>query len=1030
MELFACIAGLVSSLVGVLGAGVFDWYEAYSGLLDFAVQVQRCDRELCPGSQFTKVGAAWANIGYLAHSDVLNMLSATEFGAWAPLLYVCAGIGALIGVAMNMPPKGYVWFLLGPSLYLFLIGTTQDVRGVDWVVANRQQPMAEVWRDAEVGLANLSIVNKRGSGFNVTIDGPGRLYPVATPLVFLDSLFSNTANFLVDWSGLYRQAGGGSANSNLVGTRTTEQEGPWYLLSTLKWGMLENIVGGSVRDPNIRDAFVTFLTSECGDGFKKMVDSGQFIAASQARGVALPESVMVQDSSSDFQDYAAAVNEGSLDFTAMPTPRSLLRIFQQNANDGNFGSFAPQFKPDSAKLNQNQPLSGGWGQTILCSQYLYTLVQAFRHEAGHAYWQLIRSAPNGMTRDQFLRSLFYGWNIRIASDGSNYASDRQIRAFVKHLILLYLIRNEMLFAPQLTAIDQRYAPAEQNRTNSEAQVRTMGSKAKFAELYNWAILMPYLQGILLYFVIMAYPFACMMIILPGHHKTFFTWISFFAWLKLWDVGFAFVQVLERSVWAMIGNQTSAAKIADKVINIAYVAGDIGVSCAGGLKETTTQLADLCAIPQVCSVAGNDGQSLVLDDCTRPVDQAEYHAMALWDRMLLLSASADLDLANGYYIYIMAALYMAVPAVTGQIVLGAKAGAANTAGQLFNGVSNEAGAAARTGYQHDATNKAVTNAGSLGQAAHSKALRKGNYAGAILGLQNDNLDRDLQSSKLEGAQQAVQAGASALGARADSFDASRASVKGALAAAGEWRNALNKSPGNEDGKGGKGAAGGSKVDAAAATGDALMGIRGNFLRQEAKAADVFASGRALDTGWRTRAMGMETKGANMEAERLGAGSQYEAEMAVWEAKNAFASHASAQAGIAGMNTGQLSPGAKPTNMTGMALDGVLGETAQQKAQYSAGFMASAGQELRGMSKSHGSGWVSSQYGGGFTMMGTVGHTASSTLTQAFSDGIQESSLPQWVKDGATTSHYSAYRDGERGNRGADNMVLPASRIEQK
>jgi hypothetical protein len=51
---------------------------------------------------------------------------------------------------MNMPPKGYVWFFLGPSLYLFLIGTTQEVRGVDWVVANRQQPIAEVWRDAEV----------------------------------------------------------------------------------------------------------------------------------------------------------------------------------------------------------------------------------------------------------------------------------------------------------------------------------------------------------------------------------------------------------------------------------------------------------------------------------------------------------------------------------------------------------------------------------------------------------------------------------------------------------------------------------------------------------------------------------------------------------------------------------------------------------------------------------------------------------------------------------------------------------------
>jgi hypothetical protein len=929
---------------------------------------------------------------------------------------------------MNMPPKGYVWFFLGPSLYLFLIGTTQDVRGVDWIVANRQQSMAEVWRDAEVGLANLSIVNKAGGGFNVTKDGPGRLYPVATPMLFLDSLFSSTANYLVEWSGLYRQAGSGGANSNLAGTSITQQEGPWYLLSTLKWGMLENIVGGSVRDPNIRDAFVTFLTSECGDGFKKMVDSGQYIAASQARGVALPESVMVQGSSDEYQDYFTAVNEGALDFTAMPTPRSLLRLFQQNGNDGNFGSFSPQFKPEPSRLNQNKPLYEGWGQNILCSQYLYTLVQAFRHEAGHSYWQLIRSAPNGLTRDQFLRSLFYGWNIRVGVDNSNYASDTEIRAFVKHLILLYIIRNELLFAPQLTQIDQRYSPSEQNRTNSESQVRTMGSKAKFAELYNWAILMPYLQGILLYFVIMAYPFTCMMMILPGHHKTFFTWISFFAWLKLWDVGFAFVQVLERSVWAMIGNQTSAARIADKVINIAYVAGNIGVSCTGGVNPNNTQLSELCAIPQVCSIQG--GQSLSIDDCAKPHDQAEYQALALWDRMLLLSASADLDLANGYYIYIMAALYMSVPAVTGQLVLGAKAGAANTAGQLFNSVANEAGGAARTGYQHEATNRAATNKDSLGQAAHAKGLRKGNYAGAILGLQNDNLDRDLQSSKLEGMQGALDAGAAALGAKAKSFDGSLKTAKEVTKGLSAGINAIKGSGGQKPGSGANSAGGdfwGTIGMGLGTVGD----VANNRYGQQGYAADVFAKGQSLETGWRTRALGMQSKGAGIEAERLGTASRYEADMGAWEAKNAFASHAAAQAGIAGMNTGNLSPGQKPTDMIGMALDGTLGEAAQQKAQYGSSFMASAGQELRGMSKTHGSGWVSSQYGGGFTMLGTISAVAPDSVQQ-ISDHLQQGNTPHWAKDAFTTSGYKTYESGNKdlGLAPARNLVSPLSPLEQR
>lgn len=1048
---------LLNSLVSSLGFAVGD---VATGL-DFAVQTQLCSRDLCPGSQFTKVGAAWANIGYLAHADVLHMLSATEFGAWAPLIYVCAGIGALIGVAMNMPPKGYVWFFLGPSLYLFLIGTTQEVRGVDWVVANRQQPMEEVWRDAEVGLANLEITER--DGITVTKDGPGKLYSVATPMLFLDSLFSNTANYLVEWSGLYRQKGSGASNSNLA-SASGQIEGPWYLLSNLKWGLLENIVSGSARDPNIRDALVTFLTSECGDAFKKGVDSGRYMAAAQARGLDLPPSVMRDEGDIVGPQIPYRILKQELDVTSVPTPRSLLRIFQENDDDGSFGAFAPLFRPLNSSWSsgavggdkRNKPLATGRGQVIVCSEYLYTLVQAFRHEAGHTYWQLVRSAPNGFTRDQFFRSLFYGWNIRKKEEGSRVANEEELRSFVKHLILLYIVRNELLFAPQVTQLNQRFSPSEQNRTNSESLVRTMGSKAKFAELYNWAILMPFLQGVLLYFVIMAYPFAAMMMILPGHHKTFFTWVSFFAWLKLWDVGFAFVQVLERSVWAMIGNQSAAAKIAGMVIDTAQRAGTIGVDCRQGVPGTgvllpgvgggsgvATKLSQLCAIPRVCSVAAGN---LGADDCASSQDQSQDQAFLLWDRMLLLGASADLDLANGYYIYIMAALYMAVPAVTGQLVLGAKSGAASMAGGLFNSVASEAGGAARTGYQHDATNKALTNAGSLGQAAHAKGLRKGNYAGAILGLQNDNLDRDLQSAKLEGTQQALQAGASALGARAGSFDSSHKAVKGVAAAGGAWWGAVKKGSGDEKagGKGGGGDAGGDVAGALGATGDALMGIAGNQLTQQAKTADVFATGQGLDTGWRSKALGMESKGANMEADRLGAGSQYEADMAVWEAKNAFASHAAAQAGIAGMNTGNLAPGQKPTNMTGMALDGTLGTSAQQKAQYGSTFMTSAGKELRGMAQTHGSGWVSSQYGGGFTMAGSVAHTGAavtgnSGFADNFSSRVQSSTLmPQGVKDAITAGGYQTYQNGDRGifsigdrkPAPATSLVQPISAIEQK
>jgi hypothetical protein len=958
MDTLAPIADILTTLSALFSFAGDGLFSSVSGVFDFTVQVQRCDRDLCPGSQFTLAGASWANMGYMAHADLLHMLSATEFGHWAPLIYVCAAIGALIGVAMNMPPKGYIWFFLGPSLYSFLVGTTQEIRGVDWVVANQQQDMTEVWRNSEVLMRNLEITDREG--IPVSKDGPGALYQVAMPLVFLDSLFSNSANFLVEYSGLYRQAGEGGRDSNLA-RQTGTLEGPWYLLSNLKWGLLENIVSGTARNANIRDALVSFLGSECGDQFKKSIDSGKYIAAAQSKGINLPLTVMTVPNPTDISQGEYGMGNYTiplrgLSVTSIPTPRTLLRLFQEPSTTGSFGEFTKIFY--SAPGGKNLPLSVGRDQTVVCSEYLYTLVQAFRWEAGHAYWQLIRAAPNGLNRDQFLKGLFYGWNIRRSED-ADYADYNELNAFVKHLILMYIVRNEMMFAPQVTTFDQRFAPSEQARINGDSQVRTMGSKAKFAELYNWAVLMPYLQGILLYFVIMAYPFAAMMMVLPGHHKTFFTWISFFAWLKLWDVGFAFIQVLERSVWAMLGNQSATARIAHLILDTASTAGGIGVACPGGSTLQSSSLESLCAIPQVCSVVG----SLNADTCQVPGrDQPMENSMFLFDRLLLLGSSADLDLANGYYIYIMAALYMAVPAVTGQLVLGAKSGAGNMAGNMFNSVAGEAGSAAKMGYQHDATNRALSNAGSLSQAAYGKAMRAAEGGGkslaqGVFDSQKGELDAGLRGEMAGLEKQNLSNRASIASINSQSFDKAQGvgkSIAGAGAAGLELikdfdigaqdfaRGVAGMDPTKRGGGGGgsgvgSGNGGGSPAtdkskDSAYLAGRTIganIDYAGGKLSQEAlgKNAESVQKGAGFDA--QAKQAGLESRGYGVYGSNQRAGAEYEAKMAEWEARNAFASHASAQAGIAGMNTGSLAAQHKPTDLTGMAMSGQLNAAKRER-----------------------------------------------------------------------------------------------------
>lgn len=890
---------MMTLFTGVLGDASGTFMRADGSFFDFAVQVSGggtvCTQKSCPGSFYTAITTAWANIGYLTHADVLRFLNTTHFGKWAVLLYIAAAITGLLGVATNSPMRNYTWFFIGPALFSFLVGTTMPVQGVNWVVANRAasaEGMAEVWRNAEAGLANTRLALDGLIKINGK-NGPDREYDVAMPMVFLDELFSATSNILIEWTGIGRQVDNGGAESNLSGqkaTRTGRQATEaWWLLSNMKWGYIENITGSTMRNPDLRDALITFLASECGDLFKQGIDSGSYIAATQARGATVVDTVMADNSRFDYVKF-----NNLLGNVFIPTPRSLGRLFKEKRND----SFVPgSFINFSESLNK--AVETGRTKSVVCSEYLWTIIQGLRFEAGNSYYQMLRSAPNGFDEAGFVTTLLYGWDAR-ETENKDIEIDDQ-KAFLKHLIMAYILRNELLGAPQLTTVDQRYAPAEQAKSYSEANIRNFGAKAKFIELYNAAVMMPYLQGILAYFLIVSYPIACMLVILPGHYKGFFTWVSFFAWIKLWDVGFAMVHVVERSVWAMIGNHSHMAATARTLIATAKKVGGVGADPQYGsdfVGPVQTSMEAANAVPIVCSLAAGTVDGRCTDSAGK--DQIYAHAYELFDKLLLTGANLDLDLSNGWYIYIMAALYTAVPAVTGQLVLGAKAGSASLVKDAFQGAANDGGQAAKTGAQHAAVNALQTNQKSLGQMAMAKALRKGtgaNGEGPSLATQGVMAGNQSLRESLQGARAGLNAGdleskAGIAGKSLTSFERAAGLVK----AAGLGGGAGASNFGTESAK----VAYGRRAD--------TMGVAS---AAQGRMAAYEKDGRNL------AGKGYETQG-----QLLGAQADFEAQSAAWEAKNDFAAHASAMGGIAGMNAGNLAPGDKPQDARGMGVYGML------------------------------------------------------------------------------------------------------------
>jgi hypothetical protein len=369
-----------------------------------------------------------------------------------------------------------------------------------------------------------------------------------------------------------------------------------------------------------------------------------------------------------------------------------------------------------------------------------------------------------------------------------------------------------------------------------------------------------------------------------------------------------------------------AQSANTLLTTAKKVGGIGVQGRNyvSLKDSDAALP----IPAICSLAAKTVDASTCGGA----DQTQENAWELFDKLLIVSANADLDLANGWYIYIMSALYLAVPAVTGQLVLGAKAGMAGMAKDAFQGVGNDAGGAARTGYQHQAVAAAQTNQHSLGQSALAKAMRKGtgpdgkgqSLVGQMYATGNKASDLGVEASRLDNTAKAF----SGAGNSADRALGSYGRAIGlAKTDAGFAKSLAELHPGFKltqgDGKGGS-----EKTDLGKG-----VNIAENFMEHGAAAGSVqmgrkadqrsvMATGLGQHMAWDSSANGLSARGLQDYGQKQGNQAQFEAESAAWEAKNAFSSHVSSMAGIAGMNAGNLSPGQKPHDTTGMAMSGML------------------------------------------------------------------------------------------------------------
>ena len=438
MILQTLIDSMLNTGIGDIVSGVAD---AITGFLDeFAgSNCTASDNSTCPASAFNAISAAFATQGYWAQADILEYLSLSNkiegsLGNIAPLIYVIAALMGLFGVALGAPPKLWVWFLVGPGMYMWLTETSYEGNSVDGVRVMMGKPggaywnenlaglaQSKVWQLAKVGIQGMDIYERNDCSIDEKTGpscsssernlGSGAVAP-AYLFVVLDSYISYIIETLIDWTGVYR-----AIESDEIVNEGEEiaKMSPDHLVSNLKWSTLEDITAAKLNSPDLRDLFVTFLTSECGDAFSASVNPANFVAASSAKGKDLPDYIFFNGDIEKGNFYTMMQNMKDL---SIPKPRSLIRMIS-GKSARTPGSFVEAIQNFEGEIRQSTS-----DDSISCMTLLKIVIVGFRWEAGHSYYQMLTDAPPGMFPARFLRNLVLGWPIQEDVYSSMGVTDR------------------------------------------------------------------------------------------------------------------------------------------------------------------------------------------------------------------------------------------------------------------------------------------------------------------------------------------------------------------------------------------------------------------------------------------------------------------------------------------------------------------------------------------------------------------------------------------------------------------------------
>ncbi len=523
------------------------------------------------GVTSTMVAASLETAGYKMQSVVLRDLRGMlmSFGS---LLYIASAILALAYLAVYHEYEMGLWFFIGPPLFYIVVFNTRQSAGVDWQIG-RNQPLG-------VDSVNKVINDNVNANVSALFDEYNKV---------VSSIVQNLVHIIAELG-------------------VNEEETLRHQMKFMaRQQLLDRLFQSRVVDGDLRWLIHLGLKGKCGEA----VSAARYMALSKRDGalqkkgsyVGTPEynrSLQIYEEEFGPLQETSTRNFSGKKIHTLPDSRGylqgLLRQLDQQQKSGI--TYGMECLDPQDLENPNATVSGPVScAQIWCWSWMGVKLQLegeirdidekeifkkLKEEKPTIYNQIwlsimmklmplpeINVQVDGGGRgknpkivtgnkklDEWLEALFSVKHNRVEPDASiipvviaGTLLRKELTSNTDASMLAQLAehsgykREEFDFQPDMTR-DQVHQVSERLQASGLAF-------AKRYDIFTFSMTLPYLQGVILYFLAMTFPFFMLLLLIPGKAAFAFNWLALWGWAKAWDVGWAIVMVVDEILWDLM-----------------------------------------------------------------------------------------------------------------------------------------------------------------------------------------------------------------------------------------------------------------------------------------------------------------------------------------------------------------------------------------------------------------------------------------------------------------------------------------------